>query len=310
MEDDGTVYAEVEIRNGESAMSVGRRLENAGLIKTRYFWNLLARLDDGRIKAGVYRFKKPVSQFQIRSILVEGRQEPRRVTIPEGLTLSKTAALLEEGEICDAKDFLAAVRDPDIIGKYPVSGPTMEGYLYPDTYFFPVPYPADKVIDTMANTFFERLKEIASESIGMDPRELNRKVILASIVEREYRVPEEAPLMAGVFYNRLEIGMKLQSCATVEYVITEIQGRPHPTVLYDRDTEIQNPFNTYVMPGLPPGPIASPGAVALNAAFHPQASNYLYFRLADSALGKHYFSKTFDEHIRAASLYVKGSAVN
>jgi UPF0755 protein len=94
----------------------------------------------------------------------------------------------------------------------------------------------------------------------------------------------------------------------VEYVITEIQGRPHPTALYDRDTRIQNPYNTYINRGLPPGPISAPGMVALNAVFHPAASDYLYFRLVNPAEGRHYFSKSFDEHIQAGVLYVKGGA--
>jgi UPF0755 protein len=111
--------------------------------------------------------------------------------------------------------------------------------------------------------------------------------------------------MAGVFYNRLSIGMALQSCATVEYVITEIQGKPHPELLYTRDTEIRDPYNTYIRPGLPPGPISAPGAVALDAAFHPAESDYLYFRLSDARAGRHYFSKTLDDHIRAGMLYVK-----
>jgi UPF0755 protein len=140
----------------------------------------------------------------------------------------------------------------------------------------------------------------------MSGSELNRRIIIASIVEREYRVDEEAPLMAGVFYNRLDIGMALQSCATVEYIITEIQGRPHPDVLYTRDIEIRDPYNTYIRPGLPPGPISAPGAVALAAAFQPASSNYLYFRLIDPEAGRHYFSQTLDDHIKAGLLYVKG----
>jgi UPF0755 protein len=160
----------------------------------------------------------------------------------------------------------------------------------------------------MADTFFKRLAEIEPSAVEMDPVDLHNRVIMASIVEREYRIGEEAALMAGVFYNRLSIGMALQSCATVEYVITEIQGRPHPLVLYTRDTEIPNPYNTYIRPGLPPGPISSPGKLALDAAFHPQKNDYLYFRLVDPAGGKHYFSRTFDDHIRAGTLYVKGSS--
>jgi UPF0755 protein len=139
----------------------------------------------------------------------------------------------------------------------------------------------------------------------MPPDELNNMVILASIVEREYRRGEEAPLMAGVFSNRLGIGMALQSCATVEYIITEIQDRPHPEVLSTRDTEIRDPYNTYIRPGLPPGPICAPGKVALRAALFPEKSNFLYFRLVDEASGKHYFSRTLDDHIRAGRLYVK-----
>jgi UPF0755 protein len=157
----------------------------------------------------------------------------------------------------------------------------------------------------MADTFFKRLAELQPDSLALSPAELNKRVIMASIVEREYRVDEEAPVMAGVFYNRLRIGMALQSCATVEYVITEIQGRPHPERLYERDTEIRSPYNTYLVPGLPPGPISAPGTVALDAAFNPAPSDYLYFRLVNPAEGRHYFSHTLDDHIRAGALYVK-----
>jgi UPF0755 protein len=142
----------------------------------------------------------------------------------------------------------------------------------------------------------------------MGSGELFKRVIVASIVEREYRVDEEAALMAGVFYNRLEIGMALQSCATVEYVITELQGRPHPEVLYNRDIEIRDPYNTYLRPGLPPGPISAPGKTALEAAFNPESGAYFYFRLTDPEAGRHYFSRTLDDHIRAGALYVKQSS--
>ncbi|MDR2403151.1 MAG: endolytic transglycosylase MltG [Spirochaetaceae bacterium] len=303
-------YVFIEVRNGESAMSVGRRLEEAGLIKTRYFWNILSRLYPEFIKTGMYRVNYPASQTEIRSVLVSGKQILTKLTIPEGVTLGKIARFLADAGICDAEAFRAAASDPEIRRVYHVPGPTMEGYLYPDTYLFPVSCDPVVVVRTMADTFFQRLIETREEALSMTPGELNERVILASIVEREYRRPEEAPLMAGVFYNRLNIGMALQSCATVEYIITEIQGKPHPSTLYERDTEIENPYNTYIRPGLPPGPISAPGKVALDAVFNPKASDYLYFRLVDPVEGRHYFSKTFDDHIRAASLYVKGSAVD
>ena len=296
----------IEVRRGESAQSVGLRLERAGLIRSRYFWYWLCRFDKEFIKSGTYLLEVPASQLAIHRVLVSGRQILLRVTIPEGVTLKKTAKILEDAGICSADDFLEAAADPAIISRYRIPNASMEGYLFPDTYLFPADYPAGQALRSMADTFFKRLDEIDASSIGLNPDELNRRVIIASIVEREYRVDAEAPLMAGVFFNRLEIGMALQSCATVEYVITEIQGRPHPDVLYNRDLEIRDPYNTYITPGLPPGPISAPGFIALNAAFHPAQSDFLYFRLRDPASGRHYFSKTLDEHIQAGQLLLKG----
>lgn len=295
-----------EVRPGESARSVGKRLEEAGIIKNRYFWYLLSRFEKEYIKTGTYRLELPLSQLGLHAILVSGRQILQRITIPEGITVKKMARLFEEAEICGAGAFLAAAEDRELLNRYHIPGKTMEGYLYPDTYLFPLNYPPARIIETMADTFFSRLAGIDGTYLALSPEELNRRVIIASIVEREYRVDEEAALMAGVFYNRLRIGMALQSCATVEYVITEIQGKPHPEVLYSRDTEIRDPYNTYIRPGLPPGPISSPGSIALEGAFHPASSDYLYFRLVDAAAGRHYFSKTLDDHIRAGVLYVKG----
>ncbi|MDR3276699.1 MAG: endolytic transglycosylase MltG [Treponema sp.] len=297
----------LEVRQGESAYSVGARLEAAGLIRSHYVWDILARFDDAYIKAGDYRFAYPAGQQEIRDILVAGQLQLIRVTVPEGVTLKKTARIVAEAGICAEEDFLAAAMDPAIRDEYRVPGFTMEGYLYPDTYFFQAGYPADQVVRFMADTFFQRLAEIPGDPLDIPPEELFRRVIIASIVEREYRAADEAPLMAGVFYNRLDIGMALQSCATVEYVITEIQGKPHPATIYDRDTRIDDPYNTYVYAGLPPGPISAPGLVALDAVFNPVASDYRYFRLVNPDEGRHYFAKTFDEHIQAAALYTKGN---
>ncbi|MDR2796992.1 MAG: endolytic transglycosylase MltG [Treponema sp.] len=302
-----------EVYAGESAMAVGRRLKDAGMIRSHYFWYILSRLDKGYIKAGTYRLELPASQMAIRSIFVTGQQFLTKVTIPEGVTLKKMAKILDAAEICDADAFLAVAEDAEMRAAYQIPGETMEGFLYPDTYFFPRDYPASLVVKAMVDTFFRRIATLPGMTgtgdlpgKALSPEELYQKVIIASIVEREYRVNEEAPLMAGVFYNRLDIGMALQSCATVEYVITEIQGRLHPEVIYTRDTEIQDPYNTYMRTGLPPGPISAPGAVALNAAFNPIRKEYLYFRLVDSTAGRHYFSRTLDDHIRAGVLYVKG----
>ena len=294
-----------EIRKGETVRSVGNRLEEAGIIRSRNFWSLLSRLQNEFIKSGTYRLQLPLSQLAIHRVFVSGRQVLIRVTIPEGATLKKAALIFDESGICPESEFLRAAESAELLNSYNIPGKTMEGYLFPDTYFFPASYPADMVIRTMADTFYKRLYDVEPKAIDMTPLELNKRVIIASIVEREYSQEEEAPLMAGVFFNRLNIGMALQSCATVEYVITEIQGRPHPEILLNRDLEIHSPYNTYMMPGLPPGPISSPGITSLNAAFHPQKSDYLYFRLTDPVRGIHYFSRNLDEHIKASFLYLK-----
>ena len=295
-----------EVREGETASAVGRRLEQAGLIRSRLYWDLLSRYEKDFLKTGTYRLPVPSTQTEIRALLVEGKQILLRITIPEGVTLKKAAAIFGQSGICSAEDFLEAAMNPAIVKSYNIPGKTMEGYLYPETYFFPGSYPAEKVIRNMADTFFDKIREISGESGEINPEEINNAVILASIVEREYRVAEEAPVMAGVFLNRLKINMKLESCATVQYIITEIQGKKHPYVLYFEDIEIKDPYNTYINPGLPPGPICIPGKVALHAVFHPAETDYLFFRLIDERAGRHYFSKTHDAHIRAGALFVKG----
>lgn len=300
---DGTAVISVE--DGESAISVGARLREAGLIRSALFWNILARLGESPVKTGVYEVPLPANQLALRKILTDGRQKLVRVTVPEGATLRKTAAILEGADVCAAGDFLAAARDNALLAAYRVPAASMEGYLYPDTYLFEARYPAPLAVRKMADTFFSRLREIDADAGSMPPRELFDRVTLASIVEREYRDEAEAALIAGVFRNRLETGMRLESCATVEYVLTEIQGKPHPERLLNRDLAVESPYNTYLAAGLPPGPISAPGETALRAAFFPEKSGFLFFRVTGDGSGRHYFSATFDEHIAAGELLVK-----
>lgn len=294
-----------EVRRGESSVSVGNRLADAGLIRSRDFWNLAGRMRDMHVKAGVYIIDFPSNQMAIRRILESGREQLIRVTVKEGLTLRETAGVLEQAGITGTEDFIAAASDRELLDRYRIPGETMEGYLFPDTYMFPAGLSARRTVAAMADNFFARLAAIDENAASMSPEALDSVVRLASIVEREYRVPEEAALMAGVFENRLKRGMRLESCATVVYVITEQLGKPHPNRIFFSDLEIKSPFNTYLVSGLPPAPISSPGLVALRAALNPQPSDYLFFRLIDEASGRHHFSKTMDEHISAAPLIVK-----
>jgi UPF0755 protein len=297
----------VTIEGGESAAAVSSSLEAAGAIRSSLVFRALIHFErvGDRLKAGTYRVEPGMGSLTVLNLIVSGRQALMRITLPEGYSLSETAKLLEESGVLSAANFAAVAKDRAFISSLGLASPSLEGYLFPDTYFFPKGYGAEAVARAMVKEFHEKLASTIPESQSLSAKELEERVILASIVEREYRRAEEAPLIASVFYNRIKIGMALQSCATVVYVITEKQGKPHPDVIYDRDLAIKDAYNTYRQRGLPPGPICSPGLTALTAAFRPATSKYLYFRLVDPEAGKHHFSETLEEHNQAAALIVK-----
>lgn len=300
----------LRIRRGESLISLSDRLSSAGLTRSPLLWRLFPYLYGGSIKVGEYLIEEPMKASELYALFTSGKVLLHRITIPEGLTSGKIARRLEEAGFCNAEDFLAAVQSPRLLAKFGIPAKTLEGYLYPETWHFPADYPAERIADDMVSLFFKTLDEVYPAHRQEDNSERHRKVILASIVEREAYLKEEASLIAGVFFNRINISMPLQSCATVEYIITEIQGKPHPHRLYDTDIAIEHPFNTYIYPGLPPGPIANPGRTALEAVYKPQNSNYLYFRLIDANRGEHAFSKTFDEHLEYGLLFNRRTGRN
>lgn len=205
------------------------------------------------------------------------------------------------------RNSLEAASSASLLDQFGIPAENLEGYLFPDTYFFPRSYPAYGVVEEMVENFFRRLAEIAPESLQWDRNKLHQTVIMASIVEREYRRAEEAPLIASVFYNRIEYNIGLESCATLGYIITDIQNKPHPAFLTVEDKRIDSPYNTYKWAGLPPGPISSPGRVALEAAFHPAETEYYYFVLKNPDTGEHYFSEDLQEHNWAKYYYLKPS---
>lgn len=300
--------AEFTVAAGASAADIADRLATQGLVRSELLFRALLKLRrlESALKVGTYRVEPGMSGSDIMDMIAGGRQALVRLRIPEGSGLRALAQAAEAAGIASAADVTATAADPALaaeLGLPPGAG--LVGYLFPDTYLLARNSGADALLRLMVRTFRERLSAAVPEAAALDASALHERIILASIVEREYRVPEEAPLMAGVFWNRLRIGMALQSCATVVYVITERLGKPHPERLFDRDLEIKDPFNTYRYPGLPPAPICNPGIVAITAAIRPESTRYLYFRLVDEAAGRHYFSETLDEHIRAGSLAVK-----
>lgn len=296
-----------QVSRGDGVQQIADKLQQGGFIRSPWLLRLASRIEgtESRFKAGYYRIPPYASTMAIHRLLVSGEETLEKVTIPEGWTVRKIAALLDSRGICSATDFQAVAGSAEVAKQLGVPGKTLEGFLFPDTYFVPKPFPARTIAEMMVSNFFATIGQIAPESVGMDPNKLQDAVILASIVEREYRIPEEAPLIASVFKNRLDAGIGLESCATLEYIITELQQRPHPEYITLEDERIDSPYNTYKWRGLPPGPISDPGKTALVAAFHPAKTDYLYFVLQDPDAGRHYFSRDLKEHIQAKFLYLK-----
>lgn len=294
------------VRPGESLTGIAHRLHRAGFIRSPLLLRALARARDAdtAVQAGFFRLPADATTGAILDLLVTGVHETLPITIPEGWTSSRIAAHLEQRGITGAAEFRAAVNSPELMPSYGIEAASAEGYLFPDTYHFPRGYPAEAAARSMIDTFFDRLAEL-QPAPPPAAAALHDSVILASIIEREYRVASEAPIIASVFVNRLRSNVRLESCATVVYVITEILGAEHPERIYDADLEIESAFNTYRNRGLPPGPIANPGLVALQAALRPAETDFRYFVVKDPATGAHHFSRVLSEHSEARFIYLK-----
>ena len=296
-----------QVSRGENVQQISEKLRQEGFIRSAWLLRVVSRLEgtDGRFKAGYYRIPPASSTVAVQRLLISGEETLEKVTIPEGWTIHKIAALLESHGICSASEFTTAAASPDIAKEFDIPAKSLEGYLYPDTYLVPKPFPARNFAEMMVSNFFAALGELAPEYKNMTRAALHDDVILASIVEREYKLPEEAPLIASVFRNRLKAGIGLESCATLEYIITELQQKAHPEYITLEDERIESPYNTYRWAGLPPGPISNPGKVALDAVVHPTQTDYVYFVLRDPDVGRHYFSTNLNEHNQAKLRFLK-----
>jgi UPF0755 protein len=277
---------------------VARRLQDAGVVRSASGFKLLAWLrgDARRIKAGPYDFGGPATPGRVLDRLVAGDVRRQRLTIPEGFSLREIAARIEAEGIGRAETFLQLARDPGFIASLGIASPTLEGYLYPDTYLFDSGTPEDRIIRAMVRQFENRLAPDLVEGAakaGLDPHQL---VTLASIVQKEAGSRAEMPVIAAVFHNRLRLNMPLQADPTVIYGVADYNG-----TITRKHLLTPTPYNTYRMTGLPPGPIACPGEDALRAAAFPAESDYLFF--VASGDGTHTFSRTLGEHNRAVQRY-------
>jgi UPF0755 protein len=289
---------EIEIRKGESFSDVVQNLYNNRLVRNMSIILLLSRITqlDRKVKTGFYSFSGRVSAYGVIERLISGKRVEVEVTIPEGFNIRHIARKLESARLISSEKFLSLAWDRGFLDSLGIDAPSLEGYIYPDTYRFPRGMPAEDIIrfmvENMRRRFTQALKERAS-SLGLSEREV---LTLASIIEKEARVDSERPLISAVFHNRLKIGMPLQADPTSIYGFKDFTGK-----ITAEDLKRDSPYNTYVIKGLPPGPIASPGLKSILAALYPADVPYLYF--VSSSNGRHHFSVTGAEHIKAVRLY-------
>ena len=283
----------VEIPYGMPVPEIAEVLEKEGIVYSKYLFLLVHSIERAKLEAGEYEFKGNLNVLDVYSYLKEGRYKLYRITIKEGYDLYDIAKELEKNKVCKAEDFLKYAFSESVVQSYNLSAPSMEGFLFPDTYFFSKETHPLKVIDTMYKNFLRKTEKLRKE-LKRKNLELETWVTVASMVEKETKIPEEKPIIAAVIYNRLNKGMKLQIDPTVIYVAKR-RGMWKGKLL-KKFYSIEDPYNTYVYYGLPPGPISNPGLPALEAALKPAKVDYLYF-VAKPDMSGHLFARTYLEHL-------------
>ncbi|MEA3422169.1 MAG: endolytic transglycosylase MltG [Acidobacteriota bacterium] len=289
------------VEKGKSARSIAHNLREERIIKKEWTFLLAYELffHKKSLKAGEYSFSLPVSVKDVLHTLTDGKMALHSFTVPEGLTRKEIADLLESLFLFNGEDFLKASVSTESIFSFDKKAANLEGYLYPETYYFPRNITATEIVSTLTEQFnrvFSEEWKVRASEIGMTVREI---VILASLIEKETSLPEEKSSISAVFHNRLKIGMKLDCDPTIIYVLKQenkFKGR-----LRKKDLKLDNPYNTYLFSGLPPSPIANPGKDSLRAALYPDDNNYLYFVSKND--GSHYFSSSFKEHQKAVNKF-------
>jgi UPF0755 protein len=291
----------VNLPHGASSRAVAHLLKQNGVIRSSTVFELYARRHPKRrLQAGEYFFNRPISGHDVFWQIADGHVFEQPFTVREGETIFDIARELEAGKFMSANEFLTAARNPELIRDMSPNAKSLEGYLYPATYNLPRHPVANELTAQMVKKFKEEWNRIASaQPIAPSAAISGHIVTLASLVERETPKPDERPLVAGVFENRLSKGMRLQCDPTVIYAL-ELIGQYNGT-LSGADLQFDSPYNTYAHGGLPPGPIGNPGEVALRAAMTPAKTNYLYF--VANTEGGHFFSATLEEHNRNVTKY-------
>jgi UPF0755 protein len=300
---DGGAEVLFEVKRGESLTAIATRLEQHGLVRDARVTTWWARLrgQAGEMHAGQYWLSPALPPSEIIDRIASGKVATWEVVIPEGLTAAEIGERFAAREIVDAKEFVAAVNDPALARELGISAPSLEGYLFPETYRLPRGQTGPEVVRVLVEQFRAAWKQVEPRAAerGLSMHEV---VTLASIVEKETGAPNERPMIASVFANRLRQGMRLESDPTVIYGVSGFDGNLRRADLDDTT----NAYNTYQHAGLPPGPISNPGLDALRAAIDPAPSKLLYFVSRND--GTHEFNESYSKHVDAVDRYQRHRA--
>jgi UPF0755 protein len=284
---------------GSSSKTIAGELQRAGVVRSQFAFQLLHyAMPKKKLKAGEYRFVHAASGLEVFERMARGDVLVRTVVVPEGYNMFEIAAAIQAAGLGKREDFLSvATHDLELIRTVDPQAKSLEGYLFPDTYQFS----RTMTMRDMAAAMVKRFQKEA-QTLGLR-QDAHRLVTLASIVEKETAAPDERPEVAGVYLNRLAKNMALAADPTVVYAAL-LKGN-YRGAIYQSDLQSESPYNTYKFPGLPPGPIANPGAAALQAAMQPAKTEYLFFVAAGDGSGRHHFSVNFEQHERNVIAYRK-----
>jgi UPF0755 protein len=299
----------VDLPTGTGTQAMGQQLQRAGVIRSRYAFLLLRLVKGGRLRAGEYRFDHPVPLAEVYDRIARGDVYTRTVVIKEGFNLFDIAGAMAAAGLGTDQQFLAAARQHvELIAPWSSHATSLEGYLFPDTYRFSRHATEEQMLSTMVKRFRQVATQIGllSGSPDSSTTDVATTITMASLIEREVRLDSERPLVAGVFVNRLALGMPLQTDPSVVYGAM-LDGRWRGTI-YQSDLHSDSLYNTYRHTGLPPGPICNPGVAAIKAAMSPTKTDFLYF-VADAG-GKSRFSATLAGHTANVENYRKGLATH
>lgn len=287
----------VTIPAGFSARRIATLLQEQGILQDRTIFLVLSLIEGRRsLKAGEYLLSPAMTPYAILRLLREGKVILHPIVVPEGFTMNDIGAALEKAGITSKQAFLRQANNPELMKELGVPADRAEGYLFPDTYFFAKGTPPRVILRRMVQNFWRRFTPDLRALAAARHMSVHQVVTLASIVEKEAKEDWEKPLIAAVFLNRLKDQMLLQADPTVIYCLPHFDGN-----IRKEDLQVDSPYNTYRYPGLPPGPIASPGIASLRAVLHPAPVSYLYFVSMNN--GEHHFSYTLEEHDRAVRKY-------